>query len=176
MEGIDLYCGGAQTGEIRMRPCGVYREIRVHMSDPGDGLYRAVLVGEKGERLLGVMEPSQGELTLCRRIYDRDIRALGALKRGEARRSIAFSPQQRWQAVEDPARLFGDPFWQQRLKDCGKSWFRREGELLYLALPLEGGKPFPLVTLFCLARREDIAGQCCVRYAFDENEQPVNKK
>jgi len=167
---------GVPAGTVEIVMEGSCAQLRATMKDPGDGLYRAVLVGEKGERLLGVMEPSQGELTLCRRIYDRDIRALGALKRGEARRSIAFSPQQRWQAVEDPARLFGDPFWQQRLKDCGKSWFRREGELLYLALPLEGGKPFPLVTLFCLARREDIAGQCCVRYAFDENEQPVNKK
>ena len=67
MDEIRLYCRGNCCGEAVVRVGGERLEIRAEMDDPGDGLYRAVLVGDRGEISLGVMEPRDGKLVLCRR-------------------------------------------------------------------------------------------------------------
>ena len=54
--------------------------------------------------------------------------------------------------------------------NAGTAWWRKEGGLLYLALPLAEDRPFPLETLFCLARLETVAGCLCAVYAFREGE------
>ena len=105
MEEIRLFCGGQPRGTVTLEQGDSRREVRAAMADPRDGLYRAFLVGERGELPLGVMEPDHGALTVCRRIYARDIAALGTLHRGEARLSFRFG-ESAWQEVrEDPPRF-----------------------------------------------------------------------
>lgn len=176
MERLPLYREGEKRGEVTLCPQGVRTEIRARMDDPGDGLYRAFLLGERGELPLGVLAPEAGGLALCRRLYSRDVAQLGALPRGEARLSFRFREEPEaggaWRETRCPAQLFRDPFLRDRLRPMGLGWWRREGERLLLALPLEKGKPFPLESLFCLGRVLCVEGRRCVVYAFRE-EEPV---
>ena len=78
--------------------------------------------------------------------------------------------------MDDPGdglyRAFHSRFLIDRLRPAGRGWWRREGSVLLLALPLEEGKPFPLEALFCLGRIQRVEGSRCVVYAFRE-EEPV---
>lgn len=176
MERLPLYCQGERRGDITLAlwgPNGSRTEITAAMDDPGDGLYRAFLLGKQGELLLGVLAPEDGRLCVCRRLYHRDVEPLGLLVRGEARRSFRFEETGLcWRETCCPAQLFQDRFLIQRLRPIGRGWWRREGGVLLLALPLEQGRPFPLEALFCLGRVQRVEGQLCVVYAFREG-QPV---
>ena len=176
MERLPLYCQDQRRGEVTLSlwgPNGVRTEIRTSMDDPGDGLYRAFLLGERSELPLGVLAPEDGRLTVCRRLYNRDVAALGKLLRGEARRSFRFEETGLcWRETCCPAQLFHSRFLIDRLRPAGRGWWRREGSVLLLALPLEEGKPFPLEALFCLGRIQRVEGSRCVVYAFRE-EEPV---
>ena len=110
---------------------------------------------------------------MCRRVYNRDAAALGRLLRGEARRSFRFEETGLcWRETGCPAQLFHGRFLIDRLRPIGRAWWRREGSVLLLALPLEEGRPFPLEALFCLGRIQRVEGSRCVVYAFRE-EEPV---
>lgn len=176
MERLPLYCQDQRQGEVALAlwgPNGARTEIAAQMDDPGDGLYRAFLLGERGELALGVLAPEDGRLTVCRRLYNRDVAALGKLLRGEARRSFRFEETRLcWRETCCPAQLFHSWFLIDRLRPAGRGWWRREGSVLLLALPLEEGKPFPLEALFCLGRIQRVEGSRCVVYAFRE-EEPV---
>lgn len=176
MERLPLYCQGERRGEVTLSlwgPNGARTEIIASMDDPGDGLYRAFLLGERGELPLGVLAPENGRLTVCRRFYHRDLEVLGKPVRGEARRSFPFeNTGDGWRETRCPARLFQDEFLVERLRGVGRGWWRRDGGVLLLALPLENGKPFPLEALFCLGRVQRVEEVRCVVYAFQE-ESPV---
>ena len=176
MERLPLYCQDQRRGEVTLSlwgPNGARTEIAAQMDDPGDGLYRAFLLGERSELPLGVLAPEDGRLTVCRRLYNRDVAALGKLLRGEARRSFRFEETELcWRETCCPAQLFHSWFLIDRLRPAGRGWWRREGSVLLLALPLEEGKPFPLEALFCLGRIQRVEGSRCVVYAFRE-EEPV---
>lgn len=176
MERVPLYCQGERWGEVTLAlwgPNGARTEIIASMDDPGDGLYRAFLLGERGEMPLGVLAPEGGRLAVCRRVYHRDLTPLGKVLRGEARRSFRFEEAKIcWRETGCPAQLFQSRFFRERLRPIGRGWWRREGNLLLLALPVEEGRPFPLEALFCLGRMEQVEGRRCVVYAFRE-EEPV---
>lgn len=176
MERLPLYCQGERRGEVTLAlwgPNGARTEIIARMDDPGDGLYRAFLLGERGELALGVLAPENGRLAVCRRLYNRDVSAVGTPVRGEARRSFRFEETKLcWRETCCPAQLFQDRFLVDRLRQAGRSWWRRERGVLLLALPLEKGRPFPLEALFCLGRVQCVEGKWCVVYAFRE-EEPV---
>ena len=179
MERLPLTGPRGERGEITVRPQGSRTQLHCWLSDPGDGLYRAFLLGEHGELPLGVLAPENGRLELERRLYSRDVTALGPLLRGEARRSFRFAeaPPVRpdpacWHETRCPAQLFHSRFFQERLRPIGLAWWRREGPLLTLALPLDPGKPFPLEALFCLGSVRQVEGTQCVVYTFRE-EEPV---
>lgn len=175
MEEVKLYCAGACLGRVALCPQGGRTEVRASMEDPGDGLYRASLVGERGALSLGVLEPEgTGRLGLLRRPYSRDIQALGPPVRGEAHCSFSFQKDP-WQAAEHPGLLFESPFLRTRLEGVPRAWRREREGLLLLAIPLEEGGPFPLEALFCLARVERVAGRLCAVFAFrgEEPEAPV---
>lgn len=176
MERLPLYCQGERRGEVTLAlwgPNGARTEIIASMDDPGDGLYRAFLLGERGELALGVLAPEGGRLGVCRRLYNRDVASLGKLLRGEARRSFRFEETGPcWRETDCPAQLFHSRFLIDRLRPFGRAWWRREESVLLLALPLEEGRPFPLEFLFCLGRVQRVEGKRCVVYAFRE-EKPV---
>ncbi len=171
MERYELYCQGAVRGEISRWPQGACTRVEARMEDPGDGVYRASLVGERGTLKLGVLEPEGDALGLRRCPYSRDVAAVGPVLRGEAACSVPFPS--RWEPEERPALLMGDPFLSRRLADCRRAWRRREGNELCLALPMEQGKPFPLETLFCLARVETVQGALCAVYRFSGEGRPL---
>lgn len=177
MEQLTLFCRGLPCGEIilsRGGANGTKWDISAAMDDPGDGLYRAFLLGEAGELPLGVMAPDDNrKLSACRKCYYRDVEKLGKLLQGEARRSFRFqNAAPCWRETHCPAQLFRDNFFVQRLRNQGLAWWRREEDVLLLALPLENGKPFPLDALFCLGCVRCVEGRWCVVYAFKE-EEPV---
>ena len=173
VETIRLFCRGEPRGDVTLGPGDGRREVRASMADPGDGLYRAFLIGERGELPLGVMEPAGGQLSLCRRIFARDIAALGCLQRGEAKLSFRFN-EAVWQETGAPGHFLEAPELRRRLERVKHAWKRREGELLLLAIPLEKGEPFPLELLFCLARVMTVEGRLCAVYAFDQKGRPVS--
>lgn len=172
MERVGLYCGGAAVGEVTLESGGSRVEIRAAMPAPGDGLYRVTLLGELGELSLGVLEPCGGQLVLRRCPYRRDVAALGRIDRGEARRSFAFSAGGVWRRTARPWELFHDQYLRERLSSCGTALWRREGAMLQVALPFVPTRPFPLESLFCLARLARIEGQCWAVYTFDGAERP----
>ena len=172
MERVNLYCLGRCRGEITLSPEGVRTQVRAVMEDPGDGLYRAALAGPGGELALGVLAPAaDGELTVCRRLYSREVAGIGSPLRGEARCSFRFQ-EAAWQETTCPAQFFRDPFLSGRLREVGRCRWRRERGLLYLAIPLAEGKPFPLEALFCFARVERWGEQFWTVFAFRQ-EEPV---
>ena len=122
MERVKLRCREACLGEITLRDLGGRTEVRASMEDPGDGLYRAALRGERGELMLGVLAPEGGMLTLRRMVYTRDVAALGRLVEGEARQSFPFRPAG-WRETRCPAQLFRSSFFQTRLRSAGRAWW-----------------------------------------------------
>ena len=174
MERIGLYLAGRECGEVTLRREGCCTEIRASMPDPGDGVYRAVLVGEYGQLSLGVMEPVRGCAALCRRPYSRDVDRLGRLVRGEAECTVFLGKGAAgWQKTADPAGLFSSVCIKERLRTSDGGWWRREGAFLCLALPMDSRKPFPLEHFFCLGNVCCIEGIRCVVYCFDRNEMPI---
>ena len=128
---------------------------------------------KRQELPLGVLAPEEGRLSVRRRLYNRDVEQLGRLHRGEARRSFRFEETSLcWRETRCPAQLFQSRFLRERLIRQGRGWWRREGSVLLLALPLEEGRPFPLEALFCLGRIQCVEGSRCVVYAFRE-EEPI---
>lgn len=172
MERVKLYLNGICRGEILLCPEGSRVEVRAVMEDPGDGLYRAVLRGGNGEVTVGVLAPEGGRMLEARRmLYQRDVDGLGGALRGEARCSFLFQAPC-WKETSCPAALFQAAFWGSRLQTLELGWWRREEDRLYLALPLAEDQPFPLETLFCLARVEQVEGRLCAVYTF-RGEEPV---
>lgn len=174
MEKLKLYCRGKCCGEVTLREDGVRVEICAAMEDPGDGLYRAVLAGERGELSLGVMEPKEGKLVVRRRPERCETAKLGALKCVQAQCAYQFRRKPVWTLTERPAELFRDEFLRSRLEPVRGAWWRRTEGRLVLALPLRIGEAFPLEAFFCFARVERVEQEVCVVYAFDERELPLS--
>ena len=142
METVKLYCGGRPQGEVVIGPEEIRREVRAAMADPGDGLYRAFLLGQAGELPLGVMEPAGGTLSVRRRLYAREIAALGPLERGEARLSFAFG-EGVWQETDAPGQVTADPALRRRLESLPGSCADGRGSGCCWPFPWRRESPFP---------------------------------
>lgn len=175
MEQITLYCRGASHGTVTLRETEGRLEIRSEMPDPGDGLYRAVLIGERGELSLGVMEPEDGKLVLRRRPALCDLAPLGAVRCIRAGCSFPFRKKTAWERTTCPAELFREPFLRERAALQPVAWWRREDERLTVAFPLKSGEAFPLETLFCFARPIIVEGERCAVFTFDASEVPIRE-
>jgi len=172
-EGVELPLSrrGVPAGTVEIVMEGSCAQLRATMKDPGDGLYRAVLTGALGELPVGVMAPEGGGLVARRRVYRRDVQALGELRGAEARCFRRFG--ECWRLTKDGGGLLSEKELSCRLEQEGEVWYRREGEVLHIAIPWRDGAPFPLETLFCLARVERVQGERCVLYRFDEKRGPL---
>lgn len=170
MQTCPLYVRGRAAGEVTLRAEGGTTLVRAALPGREVGICRAVLVGEKGEKLLGVMEPVERETVITRRLYTRDVQALGKLLRGEVR-----SQHSPWQRTDRPAELLRDAHLRRRLEQRREGWWRREGTVLHLALPVEEGRPFPLECCFCFARIRRVEGRRCAVFLFDEEGRPVSE-
>lgn len=173
MKQVPLYCRGIGCGVATLREMEGRLEICGEMPDPGDGLYRAVLVGERGELPLGVMEPKNGALVLRRKPALCDTARIGAVRCVRAGCSFSFQKKVVWNQTSCPAELFHDPFLCDRLAAQRCAWWRRGAHRLTLALALKTDAAFPLEALFCFARIERVEGELCAVFVFDEKETPV---
>ena len=173
MQQIGLYYEESVCGAASLHGEGNRVEITAQMRDPGDGLYRAVLMGERGELPLGVMEAENGSLVLRRRPDRSALTSLGALRGVRVFRAFAFRRKNEWNETARPAQLFESEFLKERTETLPLAWWRRTGERLIVALPLRDNMPFPLEALFCFARIGTVEGCPCAIYAFDRQEIPV---
>ena len=173
MERLKIYCRKECCGEAALREDGARVEIYASVPDPGDGLYRAVLMGDRGELSLGVMESQDGMLTLRRRPKLSEVSCVGGGRYIRVGCAFAFGNKRVWTGTDEPAQFVCDEFLRQRLALQPYAWWRRSGKKLFLALPLKTDAPFPLDALFCFARVERVEGEACAVYEFDECGKPV---
>lgn len=163
MEEVEVRYDGRKAGTLTAEDDGLYTVVRAACRLPEGALYRLTLCGARGSLTLGVLEPEGGVQTLCRRMAQSRVRALGALKRGEAVCSFGLDGGAQWQRVS--GAFFSDAGLQAALEACpGARW--RGGEVRELALPFDPKRPFPLVTCFCLARVGEVDGEAAVFYRF----------
>lgn len=172
MDKFPLLMEGRAAGELTAEREGLYTWFSARCPLPGEGLWSAWAVGDRGELRLGVLEPEGNQGFIRRRFSGRLTAPLGRLLRGEVRPAGA-KRSETWEPVPDPEQLFRAPWLRRRLKGAQGALLRRAGETRYLALPYDPAKPFPLTTLFCFARLRSVGGTACVVYAFDEQDRPV---
>ena len=169
MEKFPLLWEGKALGELIVEQEALYTWFTVRCRLPGEGIWCAWAVGDKGELRLGVVEPQNG---IRRRFSKQMTEPVGTLRRGELR-SAGEKTSDIWSAAPEPARLFRTPWLRRQLQGVRGALTGKAGETRLLALPYDGKKPLPLAPLFCLARLRDIGGKRYVVYAFDEKEWPV---
>ena len=172
MEELKVFCRDRCQGAATVERKDGRAEIAVSMNDPADGLYRAILLGEQGQLPLGVMEPHHGTLILRRKPYLRDVEQLGRLRNIQATCSFTFQRKESWKKTDRPAELVTNRFLKDRLLHHQTAWWKKSGDILHLALPLDEEHAFPVEALFCFAKLELVDGKRCVVYTFDHGETP----
>lgn len=154
-------------GRLTVREQSGQADCRAVLPDDGKGLYRCWLLGPAGRFPLGPFLPEGGELRLSRAPEIAALARQGAWPPagGEARLTCAAGPPRRrpsgpppgWVWEPDPARLLGEPLLREAAAGRGALLRREEGGFS-LAYPFRPSEPFPLVSLFCFARVEELAG------------------
>lgn len=171
MDKFPLLWEGKPLGELTTEREALYTWFAVRCRLPGEGLWCAWAVGERGELRIGVLEPAGDRAAIRRRFSDRMTAPLGNLMRGELRPAAGETGT--WEPVSEPERLFRTPWLQKQLRGARGALLRREGKMRLLALPYDKEKPFPLTALFCFACIKRIRGQTYAVYGFDEKDWPV---
>ena len=169
-----IYDGEAPAGELEVAPWGGYLRFRALCRTDRRGVFR--LVAECGGRLLplGVMTPSGSGFGLERRFSPAALRSMGLERIDRCR--LAQDREGGWQEEREPERLFRDP----ELKALGRALARegvlsrREGEGTLLAVPLERGRPFAAMPIFCFGAPETIGGKTWVVFRIMDGVPTVN--
>ncbi len=161
---------GRQLGELETAAENLYTRFAVRCRLPGEGLWCAWAVGADGELRLGVLEPEREGAVIRRRFSRQAMAPLGRLVRGELR---PLEERAHWEEQERPERLFATPWLQEQLRGAAGVLARREGGVLFLALPYDPRRPFLLTALFCFAHIRTIGGRAYAVLAFDREEMPV---
>ncbi len=172
MERFLLLRDGQNRGELLAEREGLYTRFSARGRIPeGEELWCVWLIGERGERKLGVLEPDGEWGCVCRRFSGGELAPLGCVLRGELRRVGEERPV--WEKAAEPSGLFQAPWLRERLQGLQGGLTRQDGERRMLALPWDKRRPFPLEPLFCLATLQCIGNRYYVVYAFDREERPV---
>lgn len=174
MDKFPLLWGEKAVGELSAEREALYTCFSARCTLPGEGLWCAWIVGDRGELRLGVLEPQGSAGVIRRRFSHRMIAPVGRLLRGEIRPAAAVVEEAPdWVPVSDVAALFRSDGLRQRLREVPGLLWRREGETLLLAVPYEPRRPMPLMPLFCFARPRRVRGERYLVFAFDGREEPV---
>ena len=169
MDKFPLLWEGKAIGELSAEQETLYTRFTVRCRLPGEGIWCAWAVGDRGELRLGVVEPQNG----IRRRFSRQMTApLDKLLRGELR-PAGDRTEENWTAAPEPDRLFRTPWLRRQLRDVRGALTRTAEAGRFLALPYDEKRPFPLTPLFCLAQPRNIGGKRYLVYAFDGKEWPV---
>lgn len=172
MDKFPLLRDGRSVGELTTEREALYTWFEARCGLPGDGLWCAWAVGDRGELRLGVLEPEGEHASIRRRFSAQLTGPLGRLQWGEVRPAHPAAPGD-WLPAGQAADLFRSPWLRERLWDAAGALTRTENGRRYVALPYDPERPFPLPSLFCLARICRIGGRNYAVYAFDQTEQPV---
>ena len=169
MDKFPLLWEGKAIGELSAEQETLYTRFTVRCRLPGEGIWCAWAVGDRGELRLGVVEPQNG---IRRRFSHQMTAPLGKLLRGELR-PAGDRTEENWTAAPEPDRLFRTPWLRRQLRDVRGALTRTAEAGKFLALPYDEKQPFPLTPLFCLAQPRNIGGKRYLVYAFDGKEWPV---
>ena len=169
MDKFPLLWEGKAIGELSAEQETLYTWFTVRCRLPGEGIWCAWAVGDRGELRLGVVEPQNG---IRRRFSHQMTAPLGKLLRGELR-PAGDRTEENWTAAPEPDRLFRTPWLRRQLRDVRGALTRTAEAGRFLALPYDEKQPFPLTPLFCLAQPRNIGGKRYMVYAFDGKEWPV---
>ena len=169
MDKFPLLWEGKAIGELSAEQETLYTRFTVRCRLPGEGIWCAWAVGDRGELRLGVVEPQNG---IRRRFSHQMTAPLGKLLRGELR-PAGDRTEENWTATPEPDRLFRTPWLRRQLRDVRGALTRTAEAGRFLALPYDEKRPFPLTPLFCLAQPRNIGGKRYLVYAFDGKEWPV---
>ena len=169
MDKFPLLWEGKAIGELSAEQEALYTWFTVRCRLPGEGIWCAWAVGDRGELRLGVVEPQNG---IRRRFSHQMTAPLGKLLRGELR-PAGDRTEENWTAAPEPDRLFRTPWLRRQLRDVRGALTRTAEAGRFLALPYDEKQPFPLTPLFCLAQPRNIGGKRYLVYAFDGKEWPV---
>ncbi len=154
-----IYDGKEQAGELEVSPWGGYLRFRALCRSRRKGVFR--LVAECGGRLLplGVMMPSGSGFGLERRYSPAALRSMGLERIDRCR--LAQDWEGGWQEEGSPERLFRDPALRELGRALGREGVltRREGEAVLLAVPLDRGRPFAAMSIFCFGVPAAINGR-----------------
>lgn len=162
------------VGELTAEREALYTCFEARCSLPGDGLWCAWAVGERGELRLGVLEPHEGAGVIRRRFSHRMTAPAGRLMRGEIRPAAPAEQENRqWAPVTDTAALFRTPGLRKGLQGLEGLLWRRDGPIRLLAVPYDPRRALPLTGLFCFAQPRRICGERYLVFAFDERERPM---
>ena len=169
MDKFPLLWEGKAIGELSAEQETLYTRFTVRCRLPGEDIWCAWAVGDRGELRLGVVEPQNG---IRRRFSHQMTAPLGKLLRGELR-PAGDRTEENWTAAPEPDRLFRTPWLRRQLRDVRGALTRTAEAGRFLALPYDEKQPFPLTPLFCLAQPRNIGGKRYLVYAFDGKEWPV---
>ena len=169
MDKFPLLWEGKAIGELSAEQETLYTWFTVRCRLPGEDIWCAWAVGDRGELRLGVVEPQNG---IRRRFSHQMTAPLGKLLRGELR-PAGDRTEENWTAAPEPDRLFRTPWLRRQLRDVRGALTRTAEAGRFLALPYDEKQPFPLTPLFCLAQPRNIGGKRYLVYAFDGKEWPV---
>lgn len=169
-----IYDGEEQAGELEVSPWGGYLRFRALCRSRRRGVFR--LVAESGGRLLplGVMAPSGSGFGLERRFSPAALRSMGLERIDRCR--LAQDWEAGWQEERSPERLFRDPALQELGRVLAREGVltRQEGEATLLAVPLDPGRPFAAMPIFCFGSPETINGRNWIVFRIMEGSPTVN--
>ena len=100
MDKFPLMQGGVSVGELITEQEALYTWFEARCRLPGEGLWCAWAVGDRGELRLGVLEPCGDRATIRRRFSARLTAPLGKLRQGRSALPIRRSRRigRRWSA------------------------------------------------------------------------------
>ena len=150
MDKFPLMQGGVSVGELITEQEALYTWFEARCRLPGEGLWCAWAVGDRGELRLGVLEPCGDRATIRRRFSARLTAPLGKLRQGEIRPAHPPEPED-WTPLERSAVRLRSPWLREQLHLVSGVLVREEQGRRELAVPYDVGRPFPLTALFCFA-------------------------
>ena len=153
-----LFYDGRRVGVLQATKAGEDTVFQVDAAAP-PGLYRVYVEGSAGRIFLGVWE---GNTPLRRRFSAGLTAPLGTVLCGAAQSSPGDEDGWRTAAPGDV------PCW-----DTTGGLVCRRGQTVELALPFDPTAPFPLPTLFCLARIRRLHGREWAVFCFTDTGEPL---
>ena len=178
MDKFPMMWNGRTQGELMTEREPMYTWFTARTALPGEGLWCAWVVGDRGELRVGILEPEQNGAAIRRRFSHPMTAHLGQILRGELRPAAEGKkePTGNWEPVTEAGKLFRTPWLQKQLQGK-KDVLRMEKKgVRKIALPYEKNKPFPLTELFCFAQLQRIGEKFYVVFAFDREELPIFDK